>query len=544
MKKILAGLIIVIAVGFFVFRQQTARAFVGSFNNPSGFLDAANCSIIGGWNADLDYPSSRPLVHIYDGTNTTPIASINPVGDRSLDFATSAVPQFVVFAPYNIGFNIPTPASVLDDNAHLIHAFAQDIDTGGGSIGFKELNTSPISLGPCKVRCNNNTLVDTISQCPTTTCRASNGTTFTHQLPFTCLPNAPTLSISTFDCTAINFWTADPDVSGQPLTFLVASSSPVNLFTNVIGGGTANLPSPLADPPFNGVPHGGSWVIQPADKDTNSHTYFILAAGKAANNVNDGFNTETPQATPITIGPCVTVPQPPILRIDRATCDDGIIISARDPDSPGSGIGIYVSENSDMSNALGGGVANGSPAFASISSHGLLFTGIKKDISMHTYFIKAYGVNGATPVALEGPDAADSVSIMNCITPSPGITTPPTPIPPPVDNAPTNQPDLFKQACIDNPAAAVCNDRDRNQTPTDNSFFGNDGIVAKVANTLSIIIGVASVLVAMVAGFKFIASAGDANQVASAKRTVLFAVIGVVVAIFAQAIIIFVLKGL
>jgi len=355
--------------------------------------------------------------------------------------------------------------------------------------------------------------------------------------------NRPVLTIVSSDCTAINFWTADPDVSGQPLNFRVAHSSPV-LLANVIGGGIANLLSPPADPPFNGVSHGGSWVIQPADKDTNSHTYFILAAGKAANNVNDGFNTETPQATPITIGPCVTVPQPPILIIDRATCDDGIIISAQDLDSPGSGVGIYVSENSDMSNALGGGVANGSPAFASIPSHGLLFTGIKKDISPHTYFIKAYGVNGATPVALEGPDAADSVSIMNCITPSPGITTPPTPIPPPVDNAPTNQPDLFKQACIDNPAAAVCNDRDRNQTPTDNSFFGNDGIVAKVANTLSIIIGVASVLVAMVAGFKFIASAGDANQVASAKRTILFAVVGVVVAIFAQAIIIFVLKGL
>jgi hypothetical protein len=38
----------------------------------------------------------------------------------------------------------------------------------------------------------------------------------------------------------------------------------------------------------------------------------------------------------------------------------------------------------------------------------------------------------------------------------------------------------------------------------------------------------------MIGGFKYVASAGDPNQAATARRTVLFAAIGVAISILAQ----------
>jgi hypothetical protein len=62
-----------------------------------------------------------------------------------------------------------------------------------------------------------------------------------------------------------------------------------------------------------------------------------------------------------------------------------------------------------------------------------------------------------------------------------------------------------------------------------------------VVQLLSIIVGVASVIVIIYAGFKYITSGGEQGRVANAKSTLLYAMVGLAVAALAQLLIHFVL---
>jgi Type IV secretion system pilin len=69
-------------------------------------------------------------------------------------------------------------------------------------------------------------------------------------------------------------------------------------------------------------------------------------------------------------------------------------------------------------------------------------------------------------------------------------------------------------------------------------------IIKTVINVLLFAIGVAAVIVIVISGFRFVTSNGDSNTITSAKNTILYAVIGIVVAFSAYAIINFVLGQL
>lgn len=59
-------------------------------------------------------------------------------------------------------------------------------------------------------------------------------------------------------------------------------------------------------------------------------------------------------------------------------------------------------------------------------------------------------------------------------------------------------------------------------------------LASKVVNILSIIVGIAGVIMVVIAGFKYITSNGEASGVASAKTTLIYALIGLAVAALAQ----------
>ncbi len=65
--------------------------------------------------------------------------------------------------------------------------------------------------------------------------------------------------------------------------------------------------------------------------------------------------------------------------------------------------------------------------------------------------------------------------------------------------------------------------------------------VKVVTNTLILAIGVISVIMIIVGGFRYALSAGDGKNTAAAKDTILYAVIGLVVALLAYAVANFVL---
>lgn len=66
-------------------------------------------------------------------------------------------------------------------------------------------------------------------------------------------------------------------------------------------------------------------------------------------------------------------------------------------------------------------------------------------------------------------------------------------------------------------------------------------IIKTVINLLSLIVGVVAVIMIIIGGLKYITSSGDSNNVSSAKNTILYAVIGLVVVVLAQVIVRFVL---
>ncbi len=71
-------------------------------------------------------------------------------------------------------------------------------------------------------------------------------------------------------------------------------------------------------------------------------------------------------------------------------------------------------------------------------------------------------------------------------------------------------------------------------------LFGNGGIFSDITNLLLFIIGAIAVIMIVIGGLRYVISGGDAKQVQAAKNTILYALVGVVVAILAYAIVNFV----
>ena len=75
-------------------------------------------------------------------------------------------------------------------------------------------------------------------------------------------------------------------------------------------------------------------------------------------------------------------------------------------------------------------------------------------------------------------------------------------------------------------------------TPGDKTVTG---LFGSITNILIFLTGAISVIMIVVGGFKYVVSAGDQTAAASAKNTILYAVIGLVVAFAAYAVVNFVL---
>ena len=72
-------------------------------------------------------------------------------------------------------------------------------------------------------------------------------------------------------------------------------------------------------------------------------------------------------------------------------------------------------------------------------------------------------------------------------------------------------------------------------------LFGNDGIFRTITNVLLFIIGAISVIMLIIGGIRYTVSGGDSTAVTNAKNTILYAIVGIVVALLAYAVVNFVL---
>jgi len=73
-----------------------------------------------------------------------------------------------------------------------------------------------------------------------------------------------------------------------------------------------------------------------------------------------------------------------------------------------------------------------------------------------------------------------------------------------------------------------------------NDLFGSTGVFNIITNTLLFILGAISVLMLIYGGIRYTISAGDEKNVTAAKNTILYAIVGLIVAILAYAIVNFV----
>jgi len=75
-------------------------------------------------------------------------------------------------------------------------------------------------------------------------------------------------------------------------------------------------------------------------------------------------------------------------------------------------------------------------------------------------------------------------------------------------------------------------------------LFGVDGIFTTATNMLLFVIGALSVVMIIVGGIRYVVSGGNSAQVTAAKNTILYAIVGLVVAFLAYAAINFLLGSL
>lgn len=117
-------------------------------------------------------------------------------------------------------------------------------------------------------------------------------------------------------------------------------------------------------------------------------------------------------------------------------------------------------------------------------------------------------------------------------------TAPVTPTPSPV--APSSF-DPFAKVCDGTTAdSSVCTDKDSGANP----ISGTGSIFVTAAKILARITGIASVIMVLFGSIKYVTAGGDNNSITSAKQTIVYALMGIVVAALAQGMIILVVNKL
>lgn len=97
------------------------------------------------------------------------------------------------------------------------------------------------------------------------------------------------------------------------------------------------------------------------------------------------------------------------------------------------------------------------------------------------------------------------------------------------------QQDLFKKACS-NANSAICDSSSEGKTRDDAA-----GRVKDVINTILYVLGIVAVIMIVIGGFRYVTSNGEQNNVSQGKNTILYAVIGLIVAILSYTIVNFVI---
>jgi hypothetical protein len=90
----------------------------------------------------------------------------------------------------------------------------------------------------------------------------------------------------------------------------------------------------------------------------------------------------------------------------------------------------------------------------------------------------------------------------------------------------------------------TCQDVNNKQTVSSNRLYGPNGLLTKAAGVIMFAGGVAAIIMIILGGFTFMTGSGDPGTLASARKTIIYAVVGLVILVLPSAIIRFVISRL
>lgn len=95
-------------------------------------------------------------------------------------------------------------------------------------------------------------------------------------------------------------------------------------------------------------------------------------------------------------------------------------------------------------------------------------------------------------------------------------------------------------ACSTAPNSATCQGRGNGST---NPLTGTNGTIMRIINIISVVGGVAAVIILVVTGIRMAASQGDAKTISETKKAIIAVLVGLVVLGIARLLVSLIVKG-
>lgn len=107
------------------------------------------------------------------------------------------------------------------------------------------------------------------------------------------------------------------------------------------------------------------------------------------------------------------------------------------------------------------------------------------------------------------------------------------------------QVDISSEVCSTSPRPAICDDINAvDGTESTNPLYGPDGVLTSAVNILSILAGVAAVIMLILGGIKMALGQGDPGKISGARNQIIYALVGIAVAVVAQGVVRLVLNNI
>lgn len=101
----------------------------------------------------------------------------------------------------------------------------------------------------------------------------------------------------------------------------------------------------------------------------------------------------------------------------------------------------------------------------------------------------------------------------------------------------------LEQICNIEDTSDLCQENEATQARGDSrGLYGSGSLLSALANLVSLVTGVVGVATLMIGAFRYIRSSGDPSKTSEAQSTIIYAVIGLVVAASARLLVVFVLN--